>query len=167
MGGHIPEPVQEAMRYCADNLNDMDILKSSVVELKQRLDRVEKHTKMPESESKPIVLKQRITGKETVCEYNIKQDGDKITVPYTPEPSFKCQDFRWGEKSPGCDERAAQRRSGYDYAMAKVSDELEKVLSYRKDQISWKGQPSVVVAHHNTIIDFVDNELKERLGLFE
>lgn len=48
----------------------------------------------------------------------------------------------------------------------KVRIEINNSLSYHKQQMELNNPISVIVAHHHEIIiDFIENELKERLGL--
>lgn len=47
-----------------------------------------------------------------------------------------------------------------------VKEAIEKSLAYHKNQLEVNSPINSGVAHyHNIIIDFIENELKERLGL--
>jgi len=45
----------------------------------------------------------------------------------------------------------------------KVREAIEKSREHHKNQLEIDIQPQIIKHHHEIIIDFIDNELKERL----
>lgn len=86
------------------------------------------------------------------------------------------------EQFPGLIEEIKKSECDYDYFKhqkhlfpddvqkhcldkGRVREELEKSKAYHKDQQEVNEPWPRIAHHHEIIIDFIDNELKERFGL--